>query len=77
VPPVEPVEPELLPLEPLLGELEEPDEPELLGELVLPAPELPLFIAASNSERLKRPSASESAALKSSPDTPEASLEST
>ena len=54
--------------------------PLLLGELLLEPllPMLPLFlIAASNSERLSRPSPSVSAALKSRPDTPAASLWST
>jgi hypothetical protein len=67
-----PVEPELL--EPLELEPRLPlDEP--VEEDGLPL-ELCFFIAASNSERLSRPSASVSAALKSSPGTEAASLES-
>lgn len=65
--------------EPLLlpGEVDEPLEPEPLGDVELPDAPLPLFIADSNSVRLRRPSASVSAALKSRPETPDASLEST
>jgi len=76
--PVEPLEP-VEPVEPLDREPVLPvEEPEDEGLVALPLLLLePLFfIAASNSERLNRPSASVSAALKSSPGTAAASLES-
>jgi len=86
--PVEPLEPPLeLPLDPPVVPMEplEPDpvlpeeEPEDDGLVTLPLllPLAPAFlIAASNSERLNRPSPFVSAELKSSPGTAAASLES-
>ena len=75
-PPIEPLEPvEPLELDPVLP-VEEPDDDGLVTLPLLLPLEPAFFIAASNSERLNRPSPFVSAALKSSPGIAAASLES-